>query len=133
MALRNVGRAALTAYVCSIASSLKYLATIFPDWITLAQDGALTQIAQGGSLEMSAQVMRSPKMYEMSNNEFVSAICRRSSVEDATNPKHALMISRENPELFYCACDRGTRPRVVDLAKFMANLKDSSMSKFVIN
>lgn len=56
MALKNVGAVAFTAFVCSIASSLKHLATIFPDWITLAQDGALTHITQDNSLEKSAHV-----------------------------------------------------------------------------
>jgi len=42
MALRNVGAIALTAFACSIAASLKHMATIFPDWFTLGQDGAFT-------------------------------------------------------------------------------------------
>ena len=39
----------------------------------------------------------SPKMFEMSNTEFVSAICRRNAVEDTTTPKYTAFISRENP------------------------------------
>ena len=56
----------------------------------------------------------SPKMFEMSNSEFVSAICRRNAVEDPTIPKYTALISRENPQLFYCACDGGSRPKVID-------------------
>ena len=47
----------------------------------------------------------SPKMFEMSSSEFVSAICRRNTVEDLTIPKYTPLISREDPELIYCACD----------------------------
>lgn len=56
----------------------------------------------------------SPKMFEMSNSEFVSAICRRNTVDDATIPKYTPLISRENPQLFYCACDGGARPKAID-------------------
>ena len=56
----------------------------------------------------------SPKTFEMSNSEFVSAICRRNTVEDATIPKYRALISRENPQLFYCACDGGARPKTID-------------------
>ena len=55
----------------------------------------------------------SPRMFEISNSEFVSAICRRNSVENITTPKYTPMIYREYPELFYCACDRGARPKDV--------------------
>ena len=54
------------------------------------------------------------KMFEMSNSEFVSAICRRNAVEDATIPKYTAWISRENPQLFYCACDGRYRPKAID-------------------
>ena len=37
----------------------------------------------------------SPKMFEMSNNEFVSAVCRRNAVEDPTIPKYTASMSRE--------------------------------------
>ena len=56
----------------------------------------------------------SPKMFEMSNSEFVSAICRRNAVEDPMIPKYTALISRENPQLFYCACDGGSRPKAID-------------------
>ena len=36
----------------------------------------------------------------MSNNEFISAVCRRNTVDDATIPRYAPFISRENPQLF---------------------------------
>ena len=42
-----------------------------------------------------------PKMFEMSNNEFVSAVCRRNAVEDPTIPKYTALISIENPQVFY--------------------------------
>lgn len=57
MALRDVSAVALTAFVCLIAASLNHMATIFPDWITVGQDGALIQISWDKSLEMSTQVL----------------------------------------------------------------------------
>ena len=45
----------------------------------------------------------SPKMFEMSNSEFVSAICRRNTVEDPTIPKYTELMSREDPSIFRCA------------------------------
>ena len=56
----------------------------------------------------------SRKIFEMSNSEFVSVVCRRNSAEDNVIPKYTPMVSGENPELFYCACDGGARPKVVD-------------------
>ena len=53
----------------------------------------------------------SPKMFEMSNSEFVSAICRRNTAEDATIPKYMAWICTESPQLFYCACDGGSRSK----------------------
>ena len=53
-------------------------------------------------------------MFEMSNSEFASAICRRNTVEDLTIPKYTALMSRENPQLFYCACDGGPRPKSID-------------------
>ena len=50
----------------------------------------------------------------MSSSEFVSAICRRNTVDDATIPKYTPLISRENPQLFYCACDGRARPKAID-------------------
>ena len=44
----------------------------------------------------------------------MSAICRRNAVEDATIPRYTALISREDPLLFYCACDGGTRPKAID-------------------
>ena len=55
-----------------------------------------------------------PKMFEMSNTEFVSAICRRNTVEDTTIPRYTAFISRENPQMFHCGCDGGSRPKVID-------------------
>merc|ERR1712178_493928 len=53
-------------------------------------------------------------MGEMPNTEFVSAIYRRNTVEDATIPKYAAWMSRENPQLFHCACDGGSLEKLVD-------------------
>ena len=53
-------------------------------------------------------------MFEMSNNEFVSAICRRNAVEDLTIPKYTPLISREDPRLLHCACDDGSPPKFID-------------------
>jgi len=35
LAMRNIGTVALTAFACSLATSFKHMATIFPEWITL--------------------------------------------------------------------------------------------------
>ena len=35
-------------------------------------------------------------------------------MEDPTIPKYTALISRENPQLFYCACDGGSRPKAID-------------------
>ena len=56
----------------------------------------------------------SPKTFEMTNNEFISAICRRNAVDDATTPEYTPLISRENPQLFSCACDGRARPKAID-------------------
>ena len=56
----------------------------------------------------------SPKMFEMSNSEFVSAICRRNTAEDATIPKYMAWICTESPQLFYCACDGRAHPKAID-------------------
>ena len=56
----------------------------------------------------------SPKMFEMSNSEYMSAICRRKTVDDATMPKYTPLTSRENPQLFYCVCDGMARPKAID-------------------
>ena len=56
----------------------------------------------------------SPKMFEMSNSEFASAICRRNTVEDPTIPKYTELMSREDPSIFRCACDGSSRPKLVD-------------------
>ena len=47
----------------------------------------------------------SPKVFEMSNSEFVSAVCRRSAVEDPTLPKYTALTSREDPLTLRCSCD----------------------------
>ena len=57
----------------------------------------------------------SPKIFEMSNDEFVSAVCRRNTVEDPVVPKYKSWMSREDPRLLQCACDGGARPKSVML------------------
>ena len=63
MALRDVGAVSLAAFDCSIAASLKNMATIFTDWVTVGQDGALIQTSQDKSLNMSSQVIRFVRDY----------------------------------------------------------------------
>ena len=48
---------ALTAFACSLVASLKHMATIFPEWITFGQQGALLHTSHEASPEMSAQVL----------------------------------------------------------------------------
>ena len=50
----------------------------------------------------------------MSNSEFVSAVCRRNTVEDPTTPKYTALISREDPLIFRCSCDGNSRPKLID-------------------
>ena len=50
----------------------------------------------------------------MSNAEFVSALCRRNTVEDATIPEYVAWMSRENLQLFSCACNGGSREKPID-------------------
>ena len=56
MAMRNMGVVALIAFACSLAASLKHMAIIFPEWISLGQ-GDLLQISNEASPEMSAQAL----------------------------------------------------------------------------
>ena len=51
-----MGVVALTAFACSLAASLKHMAIIFPEWISLGQ-GDLLQISNEASPEMSAQAL----------------------------------------------------------------------------
>ncbi len=50
----------------------------------------------------------------MSNNEFVSVVCRRDTNEDPVVPKCAPALSRENFNLFRCGCDGGVQPKPMD-------------------
>ena len=63
MAIRNMGVVALTAFACSLAASLKHMAIVFPDWITLGQQGEVLQISHGAFPEASAQVLQSIEQY----------------------------------------------------------------------
>ena len=56
----------------------------------------------------------SPKMFVMSNSEFVSAICRRNTFQNFSIPMYTSTLSRENPDLFVCSCDGGAHPKPVD-------------------
>ena len=56
----------------------------------------------------------SPKLFLMSNNEFVSVVCRRDTYEDPVVPKCAPALSRENFNLFRCGCDGGAQPKPMD-------------------
>ena len=56
----------------------------------------------------------SPKLFQMSNNEFVSALCRRNTFEDPMVPKRAPITSREDSNFFICGCDGGARPKSID-------------------
>ena len=49
MAIRNMGVVAFTAFACSLAASLKHMATIFPEWVKLGQKGELLQISRDAS------------------------------------------------------------------------------------
>jgi hypothetical protein len=62
MAIRNMGVVALTAFACSLAASLKHMASIFPEWVTLGQ-GDQMQISHDASPEMSAQVLHCIELY----------------------------------------------------------------------
>ena len=76
----------------------------YKNWMSLINDESGAWLSAGSS----------SKMFEMSNTEFISAVCRRNTVDDATIPKYTPSISRENPQLFHCACDGRTRPKVID-------------------
>ena len=56
----------------------------------------------------------SPKLFVMSNDEFISAICRRNTVQDPRVPKYTSALSRESYDSFQCACDGGAQPKVID-------------------
>ena len=45
MALRSVGIAFLTAFVCSLAVSLKGLSKAFPDWIKFDRDDIFCRLS----------------------------------------------------------------------------------------
>ena len=55
-----------------------------------------------------------PKLFVMSNNEFISAVCRRNAVEDLMVPKYTPLASRESIATFQCGCDGGAHPKFID-------------------
>ena len=57
--IRNMGTVALTAYACSLGVSLKHMAVIFAEWITLGPQGTSLQFLQQTPSEISAQVLSS--------------------------------------------------------------------------
>ena len=54
------------------------------------------------------------KLFLMSNNEFVSANCRRNTFEDPMAPKRTPIVSREDSNLFRCGCDRSAQVKPID-------------------
>ena len=68
--------------ICSIYVLLKYILILVS---SINDDSGAWLMAKA-----------SPKMFEMSNSEFVSAICRRNTVEDLTIPMYTELISRED-------------------------------------
>ena len=53
MAIRNMGVVALTAFACSVAASLRHMAVIFPELITLGPQGGFLQLTQTTPSETS--------------------------------------------------------------------------------
>ena len=53
MAIRNMGVVALTAFACSFAASLRRMAVIFPELITLGPQGGFLQLTQTTPSETS--------------------------------------------------------------------------------
>ena len=56
----------------------------------------------------------SPKLFVMSNNEFISAVCGRNAVEDPMVPKYTPFASRESYAMFQCGCDGGAQLKFID-------------------
>ena len=56
----------------------------------------------------------SPKLFVMSNNEFISAVCRRNAVEDPMAPKYTPSLSRESYAMLQCRRDGGAQPKFID-------------------
>ena len=56
MAIRNMGVVALTAFACSFAASLRHMAVIFPELITLGPQGGFLQLTQSIPSEISVQL-----------------------------------------------------------------------------
>jgi len=48
------------------------------------------------------------------SNEFVSAVCRRNTVEDPSVPRHPPILSREDSSVFQCGCDGGAHAKPID-------------------
>ena len=46
--------------------------------------------------------------------EFISAVCRRNTVQDPRVPKYTSALSRESYDLFQCGCDGGAQPKAID-------------------
>ena len=57
--------------------SAHYRKVRYRNWISSISDDSGAWLSAG----------LSPKLFVMSNNEFVSAVCRRNTVEDPTVPK----------------------------------------------
>ena len=57
MAIRNMEVVALSAFACSLATSFKHMALIFPEWILSGERGALLQPSGEVSSQISDQIV----------------------------------------------------------------------------
>ena len=103
-----MGVVAFTAFACSLAASLKLMATIFPEWITLGQQDELLQISHDASPEMSAQVLhyvgeyqrRVPQGLFKENDDFSAIIKTIADLESgniANSREAQLQSSSQDP------------------------------------
>ena len=77
-------------------------------------DSNITYLGKYLFLLLLLHIKLSPKLFQMSNNEFVSALCRRNTFEDPMVPKRAPITSREDSSLLSCGCDGAARPKPID-------------------
>ena len=73
-------------------------------------DSNITYLGKYLFLLLLLHIKLSPKLFQMSNNEFVSALCRRNTFEDPMVPKRAPITSWEDSSLLSCGCDGAARP-----------------------
>ena len=122
MAIRNMGIVALTAYACSLVASLKRIAAIFPNWITLGPQGDLLQASYEASPEMSAQVIQCVKEYRRrvpqgtfkENDDFSAILKNIAYLESGNFPSSTeaqLQSSHHDPSQHSNAPGRNVRRR----------------------